>query len=625
MKWISFVLFFCFYIHAENLGIAPLDPDHESKFYSIYKTYHSQQMSVNEWQELIRQKSVNIYTMQKGDNLWDISRMLFDNSNHWPKLWSVNADLSNPHRVSIGYELQVIMGSEGQVPRAVINGQAVTKTKDVSPPSVGGSTVLQNGSAPSSSVVTAEYSTENSCVTDLGIILNIQGSTSVYDSEVKCRAMKKKLRERKVKDTDQLKNFLLSQEEEDEDTGLQPFIAPGRLGVIPDSLPPIKLAPEQGIDIIGLGRNLSTSHKNVVVNYQVDRNDIDIVGNIFDVLDGIPVPTSEIVVELDVPASSGDIFSVISPMRKVRSRSLFISGPFGYEVIFQAQVRVTSPVPNREGLYFVKVIKMYNEISEDSKLIRETPSVFDFQSDIRSGQNRAQITSIPNDQSSLALTVHSFIYLNKGSNNNVNVGDVFNIQANPRFHDRAFGKALGRVVIVHTAGDFSTGFVTHLKDVSYPGDYLDPLDQAGYVPDSEADDVYEADERDNTYEDDEEEDFATDDDVYEADEVMNEASEEETGTFSQESEDTFDEIDGNLEEIEEPILEDVQEFDESESILEGTEEEGNVSNESTLQEDGDVELFPVESEEEALSSDEDQTEESFLDDYEDEELEWGEE
>ena len=136
MKWISLFLFFCLHIHAENLGIAPLDPDYESRFYSIYNKYHSRQMSIGEWQGLISQKNIHVYTMQKGDNLWDISNMLFGNSNHWPKLWSVNADLSNPHRISVGHQVQVIMGSEGQEPRAVISGQ--TANQEISAPSTQG-------------------------------------------------------------------------------------------------------------------------------------------------------------------------------------------------------------------------------------------------------------------------------------------------------------------------------------------------------------------------------------------------------------------------------------------------------------------------------------------------------
>ena len=619
MKWISLFLFFCWFIQAENLGVAPIDPDYESKFYSIYNNYHSQQMSISEWETLINQKNVNTYTMQKGDNLWDISRMLFGNSNHWPKLWSVNADLSNPHRVSVGYKVQVIMGSEGQVPRAVINGQTVSQ--GASPPVGGGTTSLlqqQGGAVSANSVVNGEYSSgeEGACVKDLGLIVHKKGSTSVYDSEIKCKVIKKRLSERKVQDADRLNNYVLAKQEEGEGLGIKPFIPPGNLGVIPDSLPPIKLIPAQGIDIVGLGRSLSTSQKNVVVNYQVDVDDFDIIGNIVDIPDGISVPTSEIIAELDVPANVGDVFSVIHPLRKVRTRSIFISGPVGYEVIFQAQVKVTGAVSNKEGFYFVEVMNMYNEISTESKIIREAPSVFDLQSSVRSGQIRAQITAIPQDQSALALTVHSFIYINKGRNDNVNVGDVFSIQANPRFHDRNFGKSLGRVMIVHTAGDFSTGFVTHLKEEAYSGDYLDPPDSTGYIPDAETDDIYEVDESSAVYDEDEEEEFATEgDDVYEEEVEKNsqeqpEVDSNEIDSFSEEPLESDESAEFN----EELILEDIEESD--------------VSNEST----SDVPVDAFESsiddggEEISLETGEGQSEEDdFVDDFEDEELEWGEE
>lgn len=618
MKWISLFLFFCWFVQAEDLGIAPFDPDYESRFYSIYQNYHSQQMSISEWETLINQKNVNTYTMQQGDNLWDISRMLFGNSNHWPKLWSVNADLSNPHRVAVGYQVQVIMGSEGQVPRAVINGQTVNQ--GVSSPSAGGTTSLlqqQSGEALSDTALTAEHTGSNDCVTDLGLILHKSGSTSVYDSELKCKVMKKRLSERKVKDVDRLNSYYLVQREEGGETGMKPFIPPGKLGVIPDSLPPIKLTPEQGIDIIGLGRDLSTSQQNVAVNYQIDVDDIDIVGNVFDLPDGVSVPTSEIIAELDVPANAGDVFSVIHPLRKVSTSSIFISGPVGHEVIFQGQVRVTGAVPNREGLYFIEVIRMYGDINKGSKIIREAPSVFDLKG-VRSGQVRAQITAIPQDQSALALTVHSFIYINRGRNDNVNVGDIFSIQANPRFHERVFGKSLGRVVIVHTAGDFSTGFVTHLKEVSYPGDYLDPLESTGYVPDAEEDDVYQVDESSDVSEDDEEEEFADeefeeyeeeDEDLQEqpADEFIDDSFEEE-GLESGES----------IEFDEEPVSEDFEEQSDADSgaIL----EEPVVDDFESDVDDGEGPIF-----EEEIPLDSAEGEAGSLDDFEDEELEWDEE
>ena len=660
MKWISLFLFFCWSIHAENLGIAPLDPDYESKFYSIYRNHHSQQMSISEWGTLINQKNVNTYSMQKGDNLWDISRMLFGNSNHWPKLWSVNADLSNPHRVAVGYKVQVIMGSEGQVPRAVINGQTVNQ--GVSSPAVGETPSLlqQQGSVATDSVLIAEHSSgDSACVTDLGIILYKAGSTSVYDSEIKCKTLKKKLSERKVKDIDRLNSYFLAQQEEGEDVGIKPFTPPGKLGTIPNSLPPVKIIPAQGIDIVGLERSLSTSQKNVVMNYQVDVDDFDIVGDVFDMPDGISVPTSEIIVELDVPANTGDVFSVIHPLRKVSTQSIFISGPVGYEVIFQAQVKVTGVVPNREGLYFVEVMNMYSDLNTDSKIIREAPSVFDLHSSVRSGQVRAQITAIPRDESALALTVHSFIYLNRGSNDNVNVGDTFSIQANPRFHDRVYGKSLGRVLIVHTAGDFSTGFVTHLKEVAYPGDYLDPLDSVGYTSDAEEDDIYKADEADDFIYNEEEEEFTTGgDDVYEEEaeiepqeqpeddfnEIDSSSEEFTTGgddVYEEEAEiepqeqpeDDFNEIDSSSEEF---ILEGSggdTEFAEEPVLEEDTVEESDVPGEFTSDDDVPVDAFESSVddgegfvEEEETSSDEGQSkEDGFLDDFEDEELEWSEE
>ena len=46
------------------------------------------------------------YTVEEGDTLYDICDQLIDNSDYWPKLWSLNPDIKNPHFIEAGTKLR---------------------------------------------------------------------------------------------------------------------------------------------------------------------------------------------------------------------------------------------------------------------------------------------------------------------------------------------------------------------------------------------------------------------------------------------------------------------------------------------------------------------------------------
>src|SRR5437870_10815354 len=60
------------------------------------------------------------YTIQKGDTLWDLSQKFLSNPWYWPKIWSLNPAIENPHWIYPGNKLRIIPGEGGaQAPAQV--------------------------------------------------------------------------------------------------------------------------------------------------------------------------------------------------------------------------------------------------------------------------------------------------------------------------------------------------------------------------------------------------------------------------------------------------------------------------------------------------------------------------
>ncbi|HXL40501.1 MAG TPA: LysM peptidoglycan-binding domain-containing protein [Myxococcales bacterium] len=60
------------------------------------------------------------YTIQKGDTLWDLSQKFLNNPWYWPKIWSLNPAIENPHWIYPGNKLRIVPGEGGaQAPAQV--------------------------------------------------------------------------------------------------------------------------------------------------------------------------------------------------------------------------------------------------------------------------------------------------------------------------------------------------------------------------------------------------------------------------------------------------------------------------------------------------------------------------
>ena len=59
------------------------------------------------------------YIIVKGDTLWDLSQKFLNNAWYWPKIWSQNPGIENPHWIYPGNKLRIVPGAGPQAPAQV--------------------------------------------------------------------------------------------------------------------------------------------------------------------------------------------------------------------------------------------------------------------------------------------------------------------------------------------------------------------------------------------------------------------------------------------------------------------------------------------------------------------------
>jgi nucleoid-associated protein YgaU len=105
----------------------------------------------------VQPNTPDVYVIEKGDTLWDLSQKFLNNPWYWPKIWSLNAYIENPHWIYPGNKLKIIPGQGGpQAPAQVEQAPEPTNDErpqseiahqvDVTPPEAADLAVVRQGS-----------------------------------------------------------------------------------------------------------------------------------------------------------------------------------------------------------------------------------------------------------------------------------------------------------------------------------------------------------------------------------------------------------------------------------------------------------------------------------------------
>lgn len=102
------------------------DPDFnkENRFHNIYKKYNETPTSEEAWDKAVGARKSEVYKVEKGNTLWDISNTFFGDPNFWPKLWSLNnGAILNPHEITPDMNIKFYPGTMMDAPTLAVAGK----------------------------------------------------------------------------------------------------------------------------------------------------------------------------------------------------------------------------------------------------------------------------------------------------------------------------------------------------------------------------------------------------------------------------------------------------------------------------------------------------------------------
>lgn len=95
-------------------------------------------ISDQSWRMLTQNRTLQTYTVKRGDTLSGISERLFGDRKYWPKIWAINhAVITNPHILEVGTQLTFLGGTGSQLPELKAKSPQQVSSLIASPPPQG--------------------------------------------------------------------------------------------------------------------------------------------------------------------------------------------------------------------------------------------------------------------------------------------------------------------------------------------------------------------------------------------------------------------------------------------------------------------------------------------------------
>ena len=395
------------------------------------------QISDNEWNEVATAAKVDSYTVVQNDWLFKISKKVFGSGYFYPKIWSINSFITNPHFIEPGMVLSFTTGS-GSIPPQVKLGEFSNTELNATPGSLG--TTSADDLTNFGEDTKPKWLEEKSDLSNQGVYFQ-------YASE------------ETMDDLNQAGAEALNREYENYEPPRSEFdvIVPSNYDKSGfDKNSKIYYSFKQGFY---LSTFLST---NIVQDLGEITNGPD--ENIF----FINGDSAYIKFDASVNALAGDKFSVYSTGGKILNKN---SDREGYKYTIVGQIKLISKIKDKWRVEFIEVA---GTPQRGDRITTYSPKLDRITTTYNSRLVEAAILGAFNPGQSI-LGFGDVIYLDRGRADGVEMGNVFEVYG---FKDRLMQEnitdqptyKMGELTVITLTDNFATVIVSKTIRDFYPGD-----------------------------------------------------------------------------------------------------------------------------------------------------------
>lgn len=252
------------------------------------------------------------------------------------------------------------------------------------------------------------------------------------------------------------------------------------LGEIPSSLPDIKdrldSPPDAGFDLEPVPVD-----KTALLPFYLSEEDLSGQG-VVKSKDGYGLSAlngEDVIVFYDGDIIEGGLYTVFEnrgpPVFSLLS--LFGMNFKGYEIAVKGSLRIIGYIDGTDNLYRARVVESIGPVNPGDRVMGGAIPGYILSQKGTPGSTSGKIIGSPHREQRY-FGMYSFIYLDKGLLNGVQVGDIYHARLNkdtdikyPYLYDKP---AMGKIRVVHANPDTATAIVVGIRDTIKIGDFFGP-------------------------------------------------------------------------------------------------------------------------------------------------------
>lgn len=391
----------------------------------------------NEWNETVTNAQISTYTVLRGDWLFKISKRLFGSGFYYPKIWSLNPFITNPHEIEPGMILTFSTGTSMDPPEIRLgkfSDQDYANTVET----YGSLDALPEDQKP-------EWLAKKNELRKSGAYFQYSNGVTVEDLD--------KLNQQKVSSKEYL--------------DYQP----------PESDVYLKI-PDSEYDKVGFDRHAKVDFKfkeGLTVNSFISTNIIQDLGKVHASVKEAAIQTSydQVFIKFNdtLNVIPGDKFSIYVAEGEVSHKN---SDRKGYRYTIRGHVKVLEAKSKEENIYVCQIMDATGVIGREDRITVFSPKL-------------QRIITTFNTQSIDAIIVSSLfpgrriisygdvVYIDRGRADGVEVGNVFEVFG---FIDRVTKRNItekpayknGELTVITVTDNFATALVTNSRRDFFIGD-----------------------------------------------------------------------------------------------------------------------------------------------------------